>query len=154
MFTLLGHLDYIRTVTYHHEQPWILSSSDDQTCRIWNWQSRACLTVLTGHNHYVMCAEFHPGQDLVASASLDQTVRVWDISGLRAKSAAGSGGSAGGLESRLGAATGQTDLFGSSDVQVLHILEGHDRGVNWVAWHGGGMPLLASAADDRQVATP
>ncbi|KAM7379704.1 hypothetical protein PAMP_005238 [Pampus punctatissimus] len=63
------------------EYPWILSASDDQTIRIWNWQSRTCVCVLTGHNHYVMCAQFHPSEDLVVSASLDQTVRVWDISG-------------------------------------------------------------------------
>ena len=31
IFTLLGHLDYIRTTVFHHEYPWILSSSDDQT---------------------------------------------------------------------------------------------------------------------------
>lgn len=61
--------------------PWILSSSDDQTIRIWNWQSRTCVSLLAGHSHYVMCATFHPTEDLVASASLDQTIRVWDISG-------------------------------------------------------------------------
>ena len=55
-----------------------VSDSDDQTIRIWNWQSRTCLSVLTGHNHYVMCAAFHPKDDLIVSASLDQTVRVWD----------------------------------------------------------------------------
>ena len=82
IFTLLGHLDYIRTTTFHHEYPWILSASDDQTIRIWNWQSRTCICVLTGHNHYVMCAQFHPSDDIVVSASLDQTVRVWDISGI------------------------------------------------------------------------
>ena len=111
IFTLLGHLDYIRTTVFHHEYPWILSSryysycftsniyhqflvsSDDQTVRIWNWQSRQCISVLTGHNHYVMCAQFHPSEDMVVSASLDQTVRVWDISGLRKKSVApGPGG--------------------------------------------------------------
>ena len=31
LFTLLGHLDYIRTVQFHPgSQPWILSASDDQ----------------------------------------------------------------------------------------------------------------------------
>ena len=85
LFTLLGHLDYIRTVQFHAEHPWVVSASDDQTIRLWNWQSRTCVTVLTGHNHYVMCAAFHPKEDLVVSASLDQTVRVWDISGLRKK---------------------------------------------------------------------
>ena len=43
LFTLLGHLDYIRTTFFHHEYPWIVSSSDDQTIRIWNWQSRNCV---------------------------------------------------------------------------------------------------------------
>jgi len=82
LFTLNGHLDYIRTVFFHHEHPWIISASDDQTIRIWNWQSRNCISILTGHNHYVMCAQFHPKDDLVVSASLDQTVRVWDITGI------------------------------------------------------------------------
>lgn len=30
LFTLLGHLDYIRTVQFHNEYPWIISASDDQ----------------------------------------------------------------------------------------------------------------------------
>lgn len=72
--------------------PWIVSCGDDQTIRIWNWQSRTCIAVLTGHSHYVMSAFFHPRDDLLVSACLDQTVRVWDISGLRKKHAAGSGG--------------------------------------------------------------
>ncbi len=46
--------------TPQQEYPWIVSASDDQTIRIWNWQSRTCIAVLTGHNHYVMCATFHP----------------------------------------------------------------------------------------------
>lgn len=41
LFTLNGHLDYIRTVFFHHELPWIVSASDDQTIRIWNWQNRS-----------------------------------------------------------------------------------------------------------------
>ncbi|XP_055945211.1 coatomer subunit alpha-like [Argiope bruennichi] len=146
IFTLMGHLDYIRTTFFHHEYPWILSASDDQTIRIWNWQSRACICVLTGHNHYVMCAHFHPTEDLVVSASLDQTVRVWDISGLRKKNVAPGPG---GLEEHLKNPS-HTDLFGTSDAVVKHVLEGHDRGVNWAAFHNS-LPLIVSGADDRQV---
>eukprot|EP01113_Clastostelium_recurvatum_P048774 TRINITY_DN894_c0_g1_i4.p1 TRINITY_DN894_c0_g1~~TRINITY_DN894_c0_g1_i4.p1 ORF type:complete len:1261 (+),score=453.13 TRINITY_DN894_c0_g1_i4:106-3888(+) len=144
LFTLLGHLDYIRTVEFHKESPWILSSSDDQTIRIWNWQSRTCISVLTGHNHYVMCASFHPKEDLVVSASLDQTVRVWDISGLRKKTTS-IRPSQENDPLRL-----QNDLFGNTDAIVKYVLEGHDRGVNWAAFHPS-FPLIVSGADDRQV---
>ena len=146
LFTLLGHLDYIRTVCFHQEHPWILSCSDDQTIRIWNWQSRNCISVLTGHNHYVMCAQFHPTEDMVVSASLDQTVRVWDISGLRKKSVAPGPG---GLDDHM-KNPGTTDLFGQADAVVKHVLEGHDRGVNWANFHPT-MPLIVSGADDRQI---
>ncbi|KAL9238238.1 hypothetical protein vseg_012690 [Gypsophila vaccaria] len=143
LFTLLGHLDYIRTVQFHHENPWIVSASDDQTIRIWNWQSRTCIAVLTGHNHYVMCASFHPKEDLVVSASLDQTIRVWDIGALRKK-----GASPADDILRLGQMN--TDLFGGVDAVVKYVLEGHDRGVNWAAFHPT-LPLIVSGADDRQV---
>eukprot|EP01047_Picozoa_sp_COSAG01_P027075 COSAG01_NODE_1772_length_9263_cov_93.070930_3_plen_1231_part_00 len=175
MFTLLGHLDYIRTVHFHSDSPWIVSASDDQTIRVWNWISRTCITVLTGHNHYVMSAAFHPKDDLVVSASLDQTVRVWDVSGLKRKSSG-----------PRYPADGQPrpDLFGASDAVVKYVLEGHDRGelasscpllliqapchpgvffaspvadttvaiagVNWAAFHPS-LPLIVSGADDRQV---
>lgn len=143
VFTLLGHLDYIRTVQFHHEYPWILSASDDQTIRIWNWQSRQCQAVLTGHSHYVMCARFHPSEDLVVSGSLDQTVRVWDISGLRKKNITP-------LHNRDDSLKLQNDLFGSTDAIVKFVLEGHDRGVNWAAFHPTS-PLIVSGADDRQI---
>lgn len=143
LFTLLGHLDYIRTVQFHHESPWIVSASDDQTIRIWNWQSRTCISVLTGHNHYVMCASFHPKEDLVVSASLDQTVRVWDIGALKKKSASPA-------DDLLRLSQMNTDLFGGVDAVVKYVLEGHDRGVNWAAFHPT-LPLIVSGADDRQV---
>jgi len=45
---------------------------------------------------------------------------------------------------------GSTDLFGQADAVVRHVLEGHDRGVNWACFHPT-MPLIASGADDRVV---
>eukprot|EP00804_Cyclotella_cryptica_P003608 CCRYP_002235-RC/>CCRYP_002235-RC protein AED:0.03 eAED:0.03 QI:142/1/1/1/1/0.75/4/913/1037 len=160
LFTLLGHLDYIRTVQFHpnaSQFPWILSASDDQTLRLWDFRKRTCLSVLTGHNHYVMCAAFHPSEDLIVSASLDQTVRVWDTTGLRKKQLGEPVGPSsammeGGRQS-VAASTAmnvQAELFGTNDVVVKYVLEGHDRGVNWAAFHPT-LPLLASAADDRQV---
>ncbi|KEY64740.1 hypothetical protein S7711_05394 [Stachybotrys chartarum IBT 7711] len=148
LFTLNGHLDYIRTVFFHHELPWILSASDDQTIRIWNWQNRSLICTMTGHNHYAMCAQFHPKEDLVVSASLDQSVRVWDISGLRKKHSAPTSMS---FEEQVGRNNqNQTDMFGNTDAVVKFVLEGHDRGVNWVAFHPT-MPLIVSAGDDRLV---
>ncbi|KAK8123744.1 coatomer WD associated region [Apiospora kogelbergensis] len=148
LFTLNGHLDYVRTVFFHHELPWIISSSDDQTIRIWNWQNRSLICTMTGHNHYVMCAQFHPKDDLVVSASLDQSVRVWDISGLRKKHSAPTSMS---FEDQVARSNAQqTDMFGNTDAMVKFVLEGHDRGVNWVAFHPTA-PHIVSAGDDRLV---
>lgn len=96
-----------------------------------------------------MCAQFHPKEDLIVSASLDQSVRVWDISNLRKKhSAAPTMMSFEEQLSRANAA--QSDVFGNTDAIVKFVLEGHDRGVNWVAFHPT-LPLIASAGDDRVV---
>lgn len=148
LFTLNGHLDYVRTVFFHHELPWIVSSSDDQTIRIWNWQNRSLICTMTGHNHYTMCAQFHPKEDLIVSASLDQSVRVWDISGLRKKHSAPTSMS---FEDQMARSNQQqADMFGNTDAVVKFVLEGHDRGVNWVAFHPT-LPLIVSAGDDRLV---
>ncbi|KAJ5820115.1 hypothetical protein N7474_005706 [Penicillium riverlandense] len=148
LFTLNGHLDYVRTVFFHHELPWIVSASDDQTIRIWNWQNRSLICTMTGHNHYVMCAQFHPTEDLIASASLDQSVRIWDISGLRKKHSAPTTMS---FEDQMARSNpNQADMFGNTDAIVKFVLEGHDRGVNWVSFHPT-LPLIVSAGDDRLI---
>lgn len=150
LFTLNGHLDYVRTVFFHNDLPWIISASDDQTIRIWNWQNRQEIACLTGHNHYVLCAQFHPSEDLIVSASLDQTVRVWDISGLRKKHSAPTQ-LATSFEDQLARAnSSQQDIFGNTDAIVKFVLEGHDRGVNWAAFHPT-LPLIVSGGDDRLV---
>ncbi|PGH23813.1 hypothetical protein AJ80_02061 [Polytolypa hystricis UAMH7299] len=149
LFTLNGHLDYVRTVFFHHELPWIVSASDDQTIRIWNWQNRSLICTMTGHNHYAMCAQFHPKEDLIVSASLDQSVRVWDISGLRKKHSAPTSSLS--LEDQMARAnSSQADMFGNTDAVVKFVLEGHDRGVNWVSFHPT-LPLIVSAGDDRLI---
>eukprot|EP00762_Andalucia_godoyi_P008493 ANDGO_05748.mRNA.1 Coatomer subunit alpha-1 len=147
---LSGHLDYVRCVQFHGTQPWILSASDDQTIRIWNWQSRQCIAILTGHNHYVMSACFSPynndGQYLLASASLDQTIRIWDLSVLVKRDVDVSSK----REREL-----TEDVFGQgsgADVPVKFVLEGHERGINWVAFHPSpSTPMLVSGGDDRVI---
>ena len=138
-----------------------MSASDDQTLRLWDFERRTCLSVLTGHNHYVMSASFHPSDDLIVSASLDQTVRVWDTTGLRKKQQGGGVDGDFSVNFQVGqdgrndgdgngALNVQAELFGTNDVVVKYVLEGHDRGVNWAAFHPT-LPLITSAADDRQV---
>ena len=103
---------------------------------------------MTGHNHYTMCAQFHPKEDLIVSASLDQSVRVWDISGLRKKHSAPASMT---FEDQMARANqNQADMFGNTDAVVKFVLEGHDRGVNWVAFHPT-LPLIVSAGDDRLI---
>ncbi len=103
---------------------------------------------MTGHNHYTMCAQFHPRDDLIVSASLDQSVRVWDISGLRKKHSAPTSMT---FEDQMARAnSNQADMFGNTDAVVKFVLEGHDRGVNWVSFHPT-LPLIVSAGDDRLI---
>ena len=42
------------------------------------------------------------------------------------------------------------ELFSTGDASVRHVLEGHDRGVNWASFHPT-LPLVISGSDDRQV---
>lgn len=85
-----------------------------------------------------MSASFHPTEDLVVSASLDQTVRVWDISGLRKKGLLPQG--------PMDDATRlQNEILGNGDTVIKDVLEGHERGVNWAAFHPTS-PMIVSGA--------
>ncbi|KAK2195378.1 bifunctional Coatomer [Babesia duncani] len=146
--------------------PWIVSSSDDNTVRIWNWQSRDCVTVLSGHNHYVMCAQFCMHSDLIVSASLDHTARVWDFKTLREKkcsmgdlSSISDAGAAGLFSSvqlfgdrdlRQDSGSSGFDAMAFTDAYCKFTLNGHTKGVNWAIFHEKA-PIIVTAGDDNTV---
>ncbi len=76
-----AHTDYIRCIIVHPSHPYIISSSDDTTIRIWDWDNNFnCLKVLDDHTHYVMQMVLHPRDvNTLASASLDKSIKVWNI---------------------------------------------------------------------------
>ena len=70
-----AHSDYVRCIAIHPSQPFILTSSDDMTIKLWNWDKAwACQQVFEGHTHYVMQIIVNPkDNNTFASASLDRT---------------------------------------------------------------------------------
>lgn len=73
-----AHTDYIRSVTVHPTLPYLLSCSDDNVIKLWDWEKDwSCTQILEGHSHYVMQVAFNPHDaDTFSSASLDGTVKV------------------------------------------------------------------------------
>ena len=88
---------------------------------------------------YVMCAVFHPKKNLIASASLDNTVRLWDYSFLKRK-----------YTTKDGKNTRPNEIISGNEVDLIQVLDGHDRGVNWVDFHPT-LNLIASASDDYKI---
>ena len=65
----------------HPTLPVLLSSSDDMTIKLWDWEKGwQCTQVFEGHSHYVMQVAFNPKDtNTFASASLDRTIKVWSL---------------------------------------------------------------------------
>lgn len=137
---LTGHNHYVMCARFHPTSDLIVSASLDSSVRVWD---------ISG---------------IVSNAGLGNTSRS---GGLRSKNVAPGLGSSflddhqslqhqlGGVGGGLGGGAGggsrtSPELFSSGDAVVKHVLEGHDRGVNWACFHPS-LPLILSGSDDRQV---
>ncbi|RYR50744.1 hypothetical protein Ahy_A07g037364 [Arachis hypogaea] len=88
------HTDYIRSLAVHPFLPYVVSASDDNVLKLWDWKkSWACLKTFQGHSHYVMSVAFNPKDPstfasasldgtlklpIIITASEDSTVKIWD----------------------------------------------------------------------------
>jgi len=157
-----AHADYIRFVEIHPIMPYILSSSDDMSMKIWNWeQNWECISTFEGHAHYVMMCKFNlKDTNTFASASLDRTIKVWGLGAQQPHfSLEGHergvncidyypGGDKPYLLS--GADDKTVKIWDYQTKACIQTLEGHSNNVCSVLFHPR-LPVLVSASEDGTV---
>jgi WD40 repeat protein/serine/threonine protein kinase len=75
--TYLRHSDAVSGVLFTGK--WLISSSWDQTIKVWNTVTWREFCVLKGHRGPINALVLSPDSRRLATAGWDQTVRVWDL---------------------------------------------------------------------------
>jgi len=77
--TLRGHTEGITAIALSPDSRYLVSSSYDQTLRVWQLSTGRPLRVLTGHSGPVYSVAISPDGRWVASGGEDHTVRLWNL---------------------------------------------------------------------------
>ncbi|NER53051.1 MAG: WD40 repeat domain-containing protein, partial [Symploca sp. SIO1A3] len=56
----------------------LVSSSEDQTLKLWNIETGKCLQTLREHTNSIFSVTFSPNGQILASGSDDHTIRLWN----------------------------------------------------------------------------
>lgn len=87
-FTLEAHDKGVNYVDYYHgsDRPYLVTTGDDRTVRVWDYLSKSAVQTLTGHTSNVSFATFHPTLPLIISGAEDGTVKLWHANTYRLES--------------------------------------------------------------------
>lgn len=157
-----AHNDYIRFIEVHPNRPLILSSSDDMSIKMWDWEKDfECTQIFEGHSHYVMMVRINPRDtNTFASASLDKSIKIWGLTAGTAHFALEGHDKGvncldyypGGDKPYLlsGADDRTVKIWDYQTKACLQTLEGHTHNVSAVVFHPR-LPLILSASEDGTV---
>ncbi|KAF9007675.1 WD40 repeat-like protein [Hymenopellis radicata] len=77
--TLIKHNGEVTSVSFSHDDRYIVSASSDMTVRVWNAETGKEKLMLEGHTYDVNSASFsYDGRHIVSASYHDKTVRVWN----------------------------------------------------------------------------
>merc|ERR1712080_206911 len=79
LFTLLGHDNWVRGLSWHPGGKYLLSASDDKSLRVWDIAHRRSSKRLEAHTHFCTSIDFHRSHPYVITGSVDQTIKVWSV---------------------------------------------------------------------------
>ena len=153
---LEGHTDTVHSASITEDGRRAVSTSSDNTLRVWDLETGECLRVLEGHTDTVYSVSVTPDGRRGTSASRDKTLRVWDLE---------TGECMGVLEGHAGwvlsvsvTPDGQRAVSASTDYtlrvwdlsagECVRVLEGHRDGVSSVSVTPDGRHAV-STSDDR-----
>lgn len=156
--TLTGLKSYVWGVAFSPDETMLVSSSGDNTVRLWDVKSHRERASLTGHTDYVRSVGFSPDGTLLASSSDDKTLRLWDVK--TRKEVAHLTGHRNAVYDMAFSPDGNLLASASLDNTVrlwdvktrkeIECLTGHENHVYSVAFSSNGM-LLASSSGDNTV---
>ncbi|XBW34771.1 hypothetical protein QEN19_000337 [Hanseniaspora menglaensis] len=78
--TILAHeTEGVNFVEYypHQDKPYLITCSDDCSIKIWDYQTKSCVSTMEGHDYNVSFATFHPTLPIIISGGEDSTVKIW-----------------------------------------------------------------------------
>ncbi|KAL4950536.1 coatomer WD associated region-domain-containing protein [Aspergillus filifer] len=69
----VNHVDYYPQA----DKPYLLTTSDDKTVKVWDYTTKALIATLEGHTSNVSFACYHPELPVIISGSEDGTIKIW-----------------------------------------------------------------------------
>ena len=153
--TLSGHASQVRGCAISDDGDLIVSTSWDQTVKVWDSASGALLRTLSGHNGPVHRCAISRDDKLIISASEDRTVKVWDaLSGALLRTLTGHNDAvydcaiSGDGTVIVSASDDQTlKVWDGTCGRLLRTLSGHDSGVSGCAISEDGSLIVSSSYD-------
>jgi WD40 repeat protein/DNA-binding winged helix-turn-helix (wHTH) protein len=73
----LDHGNFVEAVAFSPDGQLILTTSDDQTAKLWRRIDGHLMTTLRGHTDKIISGKFSPDGQRIVTNSADNTVRVW-----------------------------------------------------------------------------
>lgn len=67
------------SVAYHPTVDVIATASSDNSIKLWDAKSYACIATYVGHSAVIRSIAFSPHESVVASAGADKVVVFWDV---------------------------------------------------------------------------
>ena len=78
-FTLEGHDKGVNCIDYFTggDRPYLVSGADDNTVKVWDYQTKQCVQTMEGHTHNVATVCCHPELPIIMSGSEDGCLKIW-----------------------------------------------------------------------------
>jgi WD40 repeat protein len=146
-----GHADSVLSAAYSPDGRYLVTSSADQTARIWDASTGLEVRQLTGHAGPVNAATFSPDGTQIFTGGDDRTARIWDAStGLELRRFTGHTGA---VSSAAYSPDGRQIVTASADQTVLIWDAATGQEVRTLSGHTGPTRSVAYSPDGKQIVT-
>ncbi|MBK7337852.1 MAG: WD40 repeat domain-containing protein [Saprospirales bacterium] len=150
-----GHSNVVRSVAFNPNGDKIITTSDDETVKVWDANSGQCILTLQGHSDVVRSAVFNPNGDKIITTSDDKTAKVWDVnsgqclSTFQCESASILIGAFHANRDRIITASNNNTakIWDANSRQCIGTLQGHSAKVRSAAFNPNGDAIITASHD-------